>query len=74
MSRHAASLGVQTRKLIKDVAGGEHCLERLEGRRSKAERTQRRGMEGNCLIVNCLGGKRATKKGETLNIFCLDLV
>lgn len=72
MSHNAASLGVQTRKLIKDVAGGEHCLERLEGRRSKAERTQRRGMEGNCLIV--WGEKERQKKGDTLNLFRLDLI
>lgn len=40
MSHNDACLGVQTRKLIKGGAGGEHGLERLEGRKPEAERME----------------------------------
>lgn len=41
VSHSAASLGVQTRKLVKHVASGEHCLEQLEGRKAKREETKK---------------------------------
>lgn len=54
MSCTAASLGVEMGKLIKDVAGGEQCLQRLEGKRVKTDNEE----EWRNLL------KKGTKEGQ----------